>query len=97
MSGPEIRLRRAKGRRSRSGWILVHEAEIAGGKGRIWQHYSGWVVKHCGHPTANRPWTARGPKGEPLIIDGEDGARCYGHLAAIQEMVELLLHNEACG
>ena len=92
----EILLSRSRGRRSRPGWIIVHEPEIEGGKGHIWQHHSGWVVKHCGHPTANRPWTARGPLGEPLILEGEDQARCYAHLAACQEMVELRLHNEAC-
>lgn len=85
------------GRKSRPGWIVIQAEQIPGGKGKVWKHYSGWVVSHCGHPTANNPYTARGPKGEPLFNEGEDFARCYRHLTACQEAVELRLHNEACG
>jgi hypothetical protein len=30
--------------------------------GQVWRHVaSGWIVEHCGHPTALWPWSARAP------------------------------------
>jgi hypothetical protein len=31
------------------------------GKGATWRHASGWQLEHCGHPTANWPYSLRDP------------------------------------
>lgn len=28
-----------------------------------WRHKDGWVIRHCGHPTANHPWALYDPQG----------------------------------
>jgi hypothetical protein len=28
-----------------------------------WKHTSGWLLAHCGHPTANHPWALVRPDG----------------------------------
>lgn len=80
----------------RPGWIRL--SDVKDGKcAQMWEHYSGWRVRHCGHPTALRPWEARGPNGENLSRDGANTWReCFRSLRAIQEAVELHLHNVAC-
>lgn len=27
-----------------------------------WRHASGWLLQHCGHPTANHPWALYDPE-----------------------------------
>lgn len=72
----------------RPGWTRCY-----GGTGGKWQHESGWVVKHCGHPTALFPYTA-GPPGYtgaelPALI--AKNGMAFSRLAYAQEAVERLL------
>lgn len=67
-----------------------------------WRHKSGFVVQHCGHPTANWPY---------YIVDPEHPTRClmthnglgFRTLAVAREAVEALVAgqiratNERCG
>ena len=33
------------------------------------QHVDGWIIEHCGHPTANFPYSMRSPgDAEPLVV-----------------------------
>jgi hypothetical protein len=40
---------------------------LRGGCGGIWRHRSGWVARHCGHPTALWPYYGLSPEGEILL------------------------------
>lgn len=51
---------------SRLGWTR----EGPPGKcGALWRHSSGWVLQHCGHPTALWPWALYNPDGK-LVLTG---------------------------
>ena len=39
-----------------------------------WHHSSGWVLRHCGHPTANHPWALYTPFGM-LVLTGVQGPK----------------------
>ncbi len=39
--------------------------------GARWAHPSGWIIVHCGHPTALWPWALYDPSGA-LILTGAD-------------------------
>lgn len=44
-------------------------AGLSGGKGAVWRHRpSGWVIEHCGHPTALWPWAIYDPEGRGPIV-----------------------------
>lgn len=52
----------AKPRRCRDGWT---RAGTEGKLGAIYTHdVSGWVIRHCGHPTANWPYYGISPDAE---------------------------------
>ena len=67
----------------RKGWT-----RLRGGCGGIWRHASGWLVRHCGHPTALWPYHGTSPSGEMLLAPNGHGFR---RLALAQEAVEELV------
>jgi hypothetical protein len=66
--------------RQRKNWV-----RFRGGCGGIWQHSSGWVVHHCGHPTAIWPYYGVSPEGRMLLAPN---GRAFGLLLDAQEAVE---------
>lgn len=50
------------------GWARI-DGQPARKCAAVWAHPSGWRIVHCGHPTANYPWTLYRPDGS---VD------CYG-------------------
>jgi hypothetical protein len=78
------------GSRQRKGWTKYGGAMGVGG---VWKHESGWIVKHCGHPTALWPYYAVSPKGTMLI----HVKRAFGKLVYAQEAVEGRLRGEQTG
>lgn len=67
-------------KRQRSGW-----ERLRGGCGGIWQHSSGWWVRHCGHPTALWPYYGHSPEGRILL---SPNGRAFRLLVDAQEAVE---------
>ena len=65
-------------RRGRPCWLKVGW--------HCWQHASGWQVHHCGHPTANWPYSGVRPDGSLLHLPN---GRAFRHLADAQAAVEL--------
>jgi hypothetical protein len=65
----------------RKGW-----ERIRGGCAGIWRHSSGWIVRHCGHPTAVWPYYGVSPAGEMLI--NERNGRAFQRLVEAQAAVE---------
>lgn len=51
------------------------------GLDRRFTHPSGWIVAHCGHPTANYPWACIDPAGA-VHRDGEgcSGPRAFRYV-----------------
>jgi hypothetical protein len=47
----------------RSGWTRLRS-----GCAGIWRHDSGWVVRHCGHPTALWPYYGVPPGGGEMLL-----------------------------
>lgn len=47
------------------GWIQVNHL--------VWEHWSGWTVRHCGHPTANWPYVAVAPEGRQVVAPSGRG------------------------
>lgn len=82
--------------RQRPGWERLRP-----GCGGVWRHVaSGWLVKHCGHPTALWPYYAHRPGPEPanrddLLLSGGWGLG-YAHrtLKLAQAAVEAELAKE---
>ena len=60
-----------------------------GALGGTWRHRSGWIVQHCGHPTANWPYYAISPRGDSPIV-GPSG-RGFLKLQHAQAAVEGLI------
>jgi len=52
-----------------------------------WRHASGWRVQHCGHPTANYPYTAFGPDGRRFHTHNGLGFRRVGPAMAAAELL----------
>lgn len=70
-------------------WIKI-KSDPHGGKFLIFEHpYSGWQIEHCGHPTANWPYTLTSPDGWHLIV-GPNG-RGFPNLAAAKAGVAEIL------
>jgi len=69
------------------GWTRV---PATGDKcGARWIHSSsGWIVQHCGHPTANFPYYVITPEGEA------SGFNTFRHLIEAQEFILLKLWEE---
>lgn len=72
-------------RRGRPGWEKVRWSPM--GKGGAWNHVSGWQVQHCGHQTANWPYTCAHADGRTLVAPSGRGFR---RLADAQVAVESL-------
>jgi hypothetical protein len=71
--------------RGRDGW-----ERLSGGTGGKWRHLaSGWIVRHCGHPTALWPYYGLPPGGGHLLI--APNGRAFRLLAQAQQAVEYLL------
>lgn len=72
------------------GWHLV--AASAGGKGNTYRHgETGWVIEHCGHPTALWPYSIYNAAGERVTM-GVGGPGCFADLATCKAV-----HTEATG
>ena len=65
---------------ARKGWM-----RLRGGCGGVWKHESGWLVLHCGHPTALWPYYGVSPSGETLLAPNGYAFRL---LVLAQEAVE---------
>lgn len=48
------------------GWTRL--SEVGDKCSGAWVHSSGWLIQHCGHPTANYPYAAYGPDGF-MVVD----------------------------
>lgn len=88
----------SKPTRQRRGW-----ERLRGGCGGIWRHVaSGWVVRHCGHPTALWPYYGKRSLTEPdnddksnmLLYGGWGLGLAFQRLADAQEAVEQELLNQ---
>lgn len=77
--------------RQRAGWKRLSPP---GHKLRAeWLHEaSGWLVKHCGHPTANWPYYARQPH-DPALVVTHNG-KAWRTLLEACEGVESVLRGE---
>lgn len=54
---------------ARHGWVCTYRGL---GKHQRWSHCDGWLLEHCGHPTALHPWALYAPNGR-MILTGADG------------------------
>lgn len=71
------------------GWTRLH-----GGKFGHWRHdATGWEIQHCGHPTANWPFSLRDPRRPGLCIVSFNG-NGFVHLAVGFQVVERILAGE---
>jgi hypothetical protein len=52
----------------------------------MWRHASGWIVQHCGHPTANWPYYLVSPQGDSPIIASH--GHCFRTLQEAKAAVE---------
>lgn len=70
----------------RPGWVRQ------GAAGRTcagaWQHASGWVLRHCGHPTALWPYYLEDPQGRMAV---SHTGRGFHHLVDAQLALEGVL------
>lgn len=62
---------------------------------RTFQHLDGWLLEHCGHPTANYPYLLLNPDGERILTGALSGEPHLGHawptVAAAADYVASLL------
>lgn len=72
-----------------SGW---DSRPAPSGVGTWHRHPSGWRVRHCGHPTAHRPWRLIDPEGE--TVRTPDGL-AWTHLPDAKKAAEAVLAGEA--
>lgn len=92
-----------KKRRARTGWTRLG---TQGKCGAVYVHdASGWVVRHCGHPTAIWPYYAEHPKllerGAMLTSGGVGLGKGFHRLVPARVVIEYLaagghLHTAAC-
>lgn len=66
-------------------WECVYRNPVIQ-KAATWRHWSGWIVQHCGHPTALYPWYIETPSGQP------SGAGTFRHLADAKTEAERLFN-----
>lgn len=85
----------AKTRRARPGWAAVGDRPT-NGKAQASQHLaSGWVVAHCGHPTANWPFYAKHASlADKACVVTHNGLG-WRTLALAQEAIERVFAGEA--
>lgn len=69
---------------NRPGWTAIG---VAGAKGRTYRHPSGWLVQHCGHPTARWPYYLVNPRSPRRITVSFNGLG-FKILEAAQRAVE---------
>lgn len=70
-------------------------ASSANGKGHDWRHVpSGWVTRHCGHPTANWPYYVEHPDRPGVIVVSFNGLGWKTVAAARAAIVELHLGDD---
>lgn len=68
-----------------------------------WRHESGWEVRHCGHPTANYPYSATDPNDPEARVCVTHNGRGFKTLAVAFDAIEgvlagrLIATNERCG
>lgn len=71
-----------------SEWKWERFAPSCPGKGATYVHTTGWVVRHCGHPTANWPYEVIDPGGGSHVRTNGYGFRTVRDaLAAADEFV----------
>jgi hypothetical protein len=59
------------------GW--TPQPKPAFGAGRDYHHRDGWIISHCGHPTANYPYMLTDPDGCDILTGAAvSGRRDYG-------------------
>lgn len=46
---------------------------------------NGWIIEHCGHPTANFPYMLYDPDGKPMVASN---GRAHQTLAAAKQFAE---------
>lgn len=51
---------------NRWGWVRVDERPWKKTRA-VWVHPSGWILEHCGHPTALHPWALFNPMGDMVL------------------------------
>lgn len=85
---------RAVGMKSRAGWTRL---SAPGDKvGATWRHdASGWLVRHCGHPTANWPYYAIDPAHGERRVVVSSGGLAFRRLADAVFAVEDVLEERA--
>lgn len=54
--------------RLRAGWTRLHPKGASKCSAAYRHDATGWVVKHCGHPTANWPYYASAPDGSASLV-----------------------------
>lgn len=68
-----------------------------------WRHESGWEVRHCGHPTANYPYSATDPNDPEDRVCVTHNGKGFKTLAVAFDAIEgvlagrLIATNERCG
>lgn len=68
-----------------------------------WRHESGWEVRHCGHPTANYPYSATDPGDPEARVCVTHNGRGFKTLAVAFDAIDgvlagrLIATNERCG
>jgi hypothetical protein len=82
----------------RTGWV---RSTGVGYLSIWWTHQpSGWVIRHCGHPTANLPWALYAPDGfmhctggNPPVLDPSLGT-AWRHVGQAADYVARVVAGE---
>lgn len=84
-----------EGHKKQHGWRKIYAGTPKTGCGGIWEYEAtGWLVCHCGHPTANRPYYIESPWGHifwrkfRLLSDAQQAA-CSLRLQAVIDGCEI--------
>lgn len=69
----------------RTGWTPLHAPGAC--KTRIaYRHTSGWIVRHCGHPTANWPYHGVSADGVATLVVTHNGKGFKDLLSAMTQI-----------
>jgi hypothetical protein len=74
--------------------IKANWTRLRGGCGGLWRHESGWLVRHCGHPTALWPYYGVPPGGGDMLL--APNGRGFQKLVHAQDAVELKAAEATC-
>lgn len=74
------------------GWTRLSDPKAPKTQTRF-RHRSGWVVSHCGHPTANYPYAARHEDEDALVVS--NSGHGFTDLEDAFSQVELLVSGKA--